>query len=144
MKSKFTHTEESPGFLLWKLTTAWQRKLRQALSVFKLSHIEFVYLACLQYLTQYERELTQAQLARHAQLDKMVISDTTQKLLKKQLIMRQDHRQDTRSYAIKLTAKGRELVDCVLPIVEQVDQHFFNKYKKQIKLLGKIANKTSV
>ena len=36
---------ESPGFLLWKVSNAWQRKQRAALQPFGLTHSQFVLLA---------------------------------------------------------------------------------------------------
>lgn len=132
MKTQFKRPEESPGFLMWKLTTEWQRQQRQALAKLDLTHVQFVFLACLQWLsTQGERTVTQSQLSEISQLDKMVVSETTQKLLKKNLIKRNDHATDSRSYALELTTQGHQIVDQALPIVENIDKDFF-KQKQQI------------
>ena len=80
MKTRFTHPKQSPGFMLWKLTTNWQKQLRQTLAPLELTHVQFVFLTCLQWLsTQQDTLVTQSQLARQSSLDKMVISESAQK-----------------------------------------------------------------
>lgn len=140
MKSLFKHPSKSPGFLLWKLTTEWQRQQRQALAAFKLTHVQFVFLACLGWLSsQNHSNITQSQLAEFSKLDKMVISETTRKLLKKHLITRGKHTNDSRSYALKLTLAGKNLVDQALSQVEAVDQMFFSVNKQQLLTLNKLS-----
>ena len=129
MKTRFAHPKQSPGFMLWKLTTAWQKHLRQTLAPLGLTHVQFVFLACLQWLsTQQDTLVTQSQLATQSSLDKMVISETTQKLIAKGWITRQRHEQDARAYDIALTHSGQTLIDQALPLVETSDQQFFIQY----------------
>ena len=126
MKTRFTHPKQSPGFMLWKLTTTWQKQLRQTLAPLELTHVQFVFLACLQWLsTQQDTLVTQSQLATQSSLDKMVVSETAQKLITKGWITRQRHEQDARAYGIALTDSGQALIDQALPLVETADQKFF-------------------
>jgi hypothetical protein len=65
--SRFETPEESPGFLLWRATLSWQRRIRSGLSPHELSHTQFVLLASLWWLEdQCSREPSQARLARQA------------------------------------------------------------------------------
>ena len=136
MKTRFTHPKQSPGFMLWKVTTAWQKQLRQTLAPLGLTHVQFVFLACLQWLnTQQDTMVTQSQLATQSGLDKMVVSETAQKLITKGWITRQRHEQDARAYGIALTDSGQALIDQALPLVEAADQTFFIQYPELKSLL---------
>lgn len=142
MKSLFKRPENSPGFLLWKLTNEWQRRLRQALAEFELTHVQFVFLASLKWLSAQKKEpVTQSQLAELSQIDKMVVSETAQKLLKKRLITRKGHKLDKRSYALELTARGHQLVDEALPAVETIDLQFFRENQDQFENLYELVSK---
>ena len=136
MKTRFTYPKQSPGFMLWKVTTAWQKQLRQTLTPLGLTHVQFVFLACLQWLsTQQEPLVTQSQLAKQSSLDKMVVSETAQKLIAQGWITRQRHEQDARAYDIALTDSGQTLIDQALPLVEAADQAFFTQYPELKSLL---------
>lgn len=126
MKTQFKRPEDSPGLLLWRLTMNWQREIRQTLKPFELTHPEFVYLACLLWLgSQDTGPIQQKHITLAAQMDKMVVSQTTQKLLKRSLITRKPHPVDSRGFQIELTAAGKKLTNQALPLVETTDQSFF-------------------
>ena len=46
---------DSPGFLLWKVSNAWQRQIRAALQPFSLTHSQFVVLATATWFGAEER-----------------------------------------------------------------------------------------
>jgi DNA-binding MarR family transcriptional regulator len=141
MESKFKTPENSPGFLLWKLTTEWQKKLRMALKPLDLTHVQFVFLASLQWLAfQTNTDITQSHIAETSKMDKMVISETTKKLLEKNLITRKRHKTDSRSYMLGLSENGLKLIDQALPIVEAIDIKFFNENKSKVKTLAIITS----
>ncbi len=128
MKTLYKHPTESPGYLLWRLTTNWQQQLRQALLPLELTHVQFVFLACLQWLTsQDEKNITQSHVAKLAGLDKMVISDTTKKLMAKKLILRHTHKIDNRAFTLKITKAGQDKLNQALPLVEQIDLKYFKE-----------------
>ena len=45
LPTRLSGPAESPGFLLWKISNAWQRRLRVALQPYELTHSQFVLLA---------------------------------------------------------------------------------------------------
>ena len=59
--------EESSGFLLWQVTTLWQRKVRQALVQYDLTHSQFVLLTCLHWLLIHNQDVTQIVLSKSFQ-----------------------------------------------------------------------------
>ncbi|MGA7719963.1 MAG: hypothetical protein WCA84_02175 [Ignavibacteriaceae bacterium] len=44
--------EESTGFLLWQVTNLWQREIKKALSIYGLTHSQFVLLASILWFAQ--------------------------------------------------------------------------------------------
>ena len=141
MNSDFDQPEQSPGFMLWRLTLDWQKRCRLALSDFEITHVQFVYLACLQWLSQQsDKRIAQASIAKLVGLDKMVVSETTKKLLVKKLIVRKANPDDGRAYTIQLTATGSRLVDDALPVVESIDREFFKQKVDKLESLVSMAN----
>jgi DNA-binding MarR family transcriptional regulator len=127
MAFSFKRPEDSPGFLLWRLTNDWQRQQRAALAKLKLTHAQFVVLASLLWLSANSSEpVTQQQIADHASMDKMMISDLIKTLDRKKLLKRISHKDDARAYALTLTPKGKELTIKTIPIVESIDTDFFH------------------
>ena len=140
MKTQFEHKDKSPGYILWKLTTEWQRLLRVVLSEFKLTHAQFVYLASLKWLVNTSDEVvTQNKLSVVSGIDKMVISETTQKLIDKNLITRSKSKEDKRSYSIALTSSGHRLIGAALPAIEKLDLAFFREKKQAFNKLADIV-----
>ena len=124
--SEFTTPDESPGFLLWQVSTLWQRKQRQALAALELTHMRFVLLAGIIWLEKKDLHLSQAQLASHAKTDLTMTSQVLRTLEKRGYITRLSHPKDTRAFSLVSTAKGKEVIAKALVIVEQVDRDFFS------------------
>ena len=49
---QFQRPEDSPGYVLWQLTMAWQRLIKQQLDPLDLTHTQFVLLAALAWLSR--------------------------------------------------------------------------------------------
>lgn len=142
MNFSFKRAEDSPGFLLWQLTNEWQRKQRKALAKVGLTHAQFVVLANVLWLTTHsEAPITQQDIAEHAHIDKMMLSDLVMTLCKKKLLHRTKHKDDKRAYALTLTDKGHKLALKAIPIVEGIDAKFFNAETKNLKYFLQILNK---
>lgn len=118
--------EQNPGFLLWRTTLSWQRRIRAALSPHDLTHVQFVLLASLWWLhDQGRQQPTQAQLAEQASTDLTMTSQVIRKLQARGLVQRQADRTDARAWRLRLTAAGGELLAVALPAVEAADQEYF-------------------
>jgi DNA-binding MarR family transcriptional regulator len=123
--SRFTRPEDSTGYLLWQVTHAWQRQLEQALAALDLTHLQFVLLAGIGWLTRNGDLLTQVELAAFCQIDVMQISQVVRKLEAKKLIRRTIHPTDTRAKVLVLTPIGQTKLQAALPLVEQLDAAYF-------------------
>ena len=128
LESDYGTPEESPGFLLWQVTNLWQRRQRAVLKEVDLTHVQFVLLASLAWLTRDDpqaAEISQAQLAQHAQVDVMMTSQVTRTLVEKGLIERTPHPRDSRANVLQVTARGQDVARRALRLVERADQAFF-------------------
>ncbi len=128
LNSEFIDAKDSPGFLLWQLTTTWQRQVRQALQPFKLTHTQFVLLFSCHWLSHQEGSpcVTQIQLAQHTKVDVNVTSQVLRTLEKRGLINRTSHSTDTRANVITVTPAGSDLAERAVHTVEAVDRTFFS------------------
>ncbi len=119
--------EDSPGFLLWQVSSMWQRRINAGLKPFGLTHAQFVLLASLTWLASEDKPLTQVDLASHAKMDVMMTSNVLRTLEEKGLIIRKPHPTDTRAKSLAMTSKGLKLAGEVVQVVERIDKEFFIK-----------------
>ncbi len=122
--------EESPGFLLWRVSTSWRTAIEAVLKPLKLTHPQFVVLATLSWLTKDGERVTQASVGKLAGLDPNTVSQILQGLEKKGLIERAGSL-DQRAKNPFLTAEGQQTLAKSLPAVESADAHFFKALSKQ-------------
>jgi DNA-binding MarR family transcriptional regulator len=115
---------ESPGFLLWKISNAWQRRQRMALQPFGLTHSQFVVLATATWFGAAET-LTQSRISRLSGIDPMTTSQVLRALEAAALIRRVDHPKDPRAKSIMVTRAGRDLARKAIVVVEETDAAFF-------------------
>jgi len=117
--------EESSGFLLWQVTTLWQRGIKKSLDTIDITHPQFVLLASLLWLSRQQEAVTQIDLSNHSKIDPMTTSTVIRTLEKKQLIERQEHHTDTRAKSISLTEQGIKITRQAVKIIEKFDAEFF-------------------
>src|SRR5258708_29539695 len=115
---------ESPGFLLWKISNAWQRRQRTALQAYGLTHSQFVVLATATWFGA-EEILTQARISQLSGIDPMTTSQVLRALEAAALIERVDHPTDPRAKSIMVTRAGRDLARKAVVVVEETDAAFF-------------------
>jgi DNA-binding MarR family transcriptional regulator len=118
--------EDSSGFLLWQVTSLWQREIRKALEPFDLTHSQFVLLASTYWLTLHNEEVTQIRLSTHTKIDPMTTSTVLRTLQTKGLLKRQEHSTDTRAKTVALTDAGEKVIKLAVKTVEKFDKSFFS------------------
>ncbi|GEM_PF-2287452 len=124
--SRFPTAAESPGFLLWKAANLHQRLQREALAGLGISPTQFSLLASFFHLARlHGGPVSQAAVAEHASLDKMLVSDGTRALLAKRLVVRRASATDGRAFEVALTARGVTVCNEALRVVEATDEAFF-------------------
>lgn len=123
--------EEATGLLFMRVYNAWHSQLKSRLREIGITHPQFVVLATIGYLAQWECEISQAMIAAHADMDPMSASQILSLLEKGGLIRREAHSRDSRAKAIALTDPGAAKIRAALPLVEHVDSLFFGSLKER-------------
>ena len=140
LESEFDNAKESPGFMLWIVTNAWQKAVRAALRPYDLTHVQFVLLASLTWLSS-DTPVTQRALATHAHTDVMMTSQVLRALEEKGLIRRSAHPTDSRAIELNVTAAGTALANSANAVVEKADHTFFSKLKGDDKTLTSLLRR---
>jgi len=124
LPTKFSGPGESPGFLLWRVSNAWQRQQRAALAPLGLTHSQFVILACTTWFGDKE-PLSQVRIGELTGVDPMTTSQIVRSLEKLKYLTRRPHPDDPRAKLIAATSAGRALAQKAVVVVEQTDAAFF-------------------
>jgi MarR family transcriptional regulator, organic hydroperoxide resistance regulator len=142
LPTRYASPGMSAGFLLWKVSNAWQRRQRAALKPFGLTHSQFVLLATTAWFGA-TKALTQARLSELSGVDAMTTSQIVRTLEEAGLLKRREHPDDPRAIAIAVTPAGRSRAAKALEAVEQTDEDFFEPVRAQstpfLKLLRVLA-----
>ena len=126
--TRYSGPLDSPGYLLWHATLRWQRAVTAALAPLDLTHVQFVLLACLDWLQGQPAGAAapnQLALARQAGTDVKMTSQVLGTLERKGLIERRADPADTRAKTVHLTAAGGRVARRAVRVVEDADERFF-------------------
>jgi DNA-binding MarR family transcriptional regulator len=127
--SVYEGPKQSPGFLLWHISTSWRSSIEAVLKVLELTHPQFVVLATSGWLIRNGKLINQAAIGKMAGLDPNTTSQIIKGLEQKGLITR-GQSSDGRAKNVSLTSKGTEILSRALPAVEVADAEFFNTLTK--------------
>ena len=124
--SPFKHAEadDSPGFLLWKITALWQQTLAGVLDDFGITQTQYAILASLRWFEERHQPATQTHLAEHAKLEKMTLSKAIRRLEEDGLVKRAQSSSDGRATQVRFTAKGRKITEAAIVAIEKADDGF--------------------
>ncbi|MBN2400981.1 MAG: winged helix-turn-helix transcriptional regulator [Spirochaetes bacterium] len=128
---KLKEPEEYPGFLLWQASNIWQRLIKNNIKQFNTTYTQFIILTSIIYLSQYNKQINQKQIAQQAKLDIMTTSDVIKTLEAKKLLVRSPYPDDKRYNSLKVTKKGTELVFNIFYHVRISDITFFRALGKK-------------
>lgn len=119
------NNDNSIGYLLYHLTTALQRAVKQQLDKLDITHTQFIILATTYRLSSQNKVVNQIDIAKQSQTDKMMVSKILRTLQEKQLILRVENSIDTRAKNINITPKGIEVFQQAFLLVKDVEKQFF-------------------
>lgn len=123
--------DDSPGFLLWKLTVLWQRTLTEVLSNLGITQTQYALLASICWLELKNGHVTQAGLIDHTKMDKMTVSKAIRKIETMGLLIRKPSCLDSRTSDVRLTVSGEKLTHRAIKAVESADNLFFSGLKEE-------------
>lgn len=121
----FKSPNDSPGYLLGQLAMLWQRKQKKVLDLLDLTQTQLALLAALGWLSKESNAVTQVDIAKQSNADRMMVSKVLRTLEDKSFITRHEHPTDTRAKVIKLTPEGERVLQKALVSVVNVDHEFF-------------------
>lgn len=145
-ESPFKHesADDSPGFLLYKITVLWQQKLGAIFASFGIYQTQYAILASLKYFEEKGEASTQSHLVEHARIDKMTLSKAVRALEDAGYVSRSDSKKDARAVSVKLTARGRKLVSSAIRAIEQADEEFFGCLNQETRVQYKSIARTLI
>ncbi len=125
--SPFKHAspDDSPGFLLWKITALWQMKLSELLGTFGITQTQYAILASLRWFEEQGEPTTQAHIADHARIERMTLSKSIRKLETDGLVFREKSAADSRAINVTFTPAGKALIQKAVVAIEKADDEFF-------------------
>jgi DNA-binding MarR family transcriptional regulator len=131
--------EDSPGFMLWRATLRWQRTIAAALRPVALTHVQFVLLASVWWLSDQASSThhlpSQRAVAAHAGVDVMMTSQVLRALERRGLLARTPDPTDARVKRLAVTQDGRRLAEQAISLVEEADALFFDHVESPAALL---------
>ncbi|MFT8361847.1 MAG: MarR family transcriptional regulator [Sporolactobacillus sp.] len=117
--------QASTGLLFMRAYNKWHTIISKQLRTLGLTHPRFVVLTTLNYLSQTCAFVSQAAIAKMADMDVMSVSQIINGLERDAFVTRIANPEDSRANAVILLPKGQDSVARALPLVEQIDDTFF-------------------
>jgi DNA-binding MarR family transcriptional regulator len=117
--------ENAVGFVLWRIVHRYQREIDQKLATLDLTHLQFTTLAMAAWLGRSGEPVTQAELARSADIHPMQVSHMLKTLESKGMIARARGSSDVRTKCIAVTSSGMKTLRRALPVAIEVQQRLF-------------------
>jgi DNA-binding MarR family transcriptional regulator len=126
---------DSTGFLLWRTTLRWQRAIAAALRPLGLTHVQFVLLASVWWLSRDGDLPNQRQVADHASTDVMMTSQVLRTLAARGLVTRAADAADARAKRLVVTGEGIRLAERAMTLVAAADRAFFAEVRDRAQLV---------
>jgi DNA-binding MarR family transcriptional regulator len=136
--------QDSPGFLMWHATLRWQRVVSLSLHPLRLTHVQFVLLAGVWWLTRSSGPPSQVDLAIHAGTDVKMTSQVIRKLEVRGLVTRTQDVNDSRIKRLAVTPAGAVLAIQAIKVVEAADRSCFGDITDLDEFLGTIRRLAGV
>lgn len=130
-KKYHERSDNSVGFSFIRVYNIWHRRIKTALSEIGLTHPQFVVIASLGYLSQFNQEVTQVVIAEASDIDVMTVSTIIKNLEKKELVERMPSLRDSRAKTVQLTENGINVMQSAMEIVEEIDETFFGQLEDE-------------
>lgn len=117
--------EKAVGFVLWRVVHRYVREIDRALVDLDLTHLQFTTLAMAAWLGRSAEPVTQAEIARFAEIHPMQVSHMLKTLEAKRLVARSRNTLDVRAKRIEVTTAGVTALRRALPVAIDVQERLF-------------------
>jgi DNA-binding MarR family transcriptional regulator len=129
-----TDSDAFTGLIFIRAYNKWHTTIKNELRAVGITHPQFVVMTVLNFLNQSAEFVTQASIAKMADMGVMSVSQIIRGLEGKGFLARTANPKDTRANAVRLLEKGQEAIRRALPIVEKIDEDFFSVLSDDEKL----------
>jgi DNA-binding MarR family transcriptional regulator len=126
-----TDSAASTGLVFVRVYNKWHNIIQKELRKIGITHPQFVVMTVLNFLSQTNEFVTQANIARMADMDVMSVSQILRGLETGGFLTRTANPKDTRANAVCLLLKGQDAIKKALPVVEKIDDEFFGVLLKE-------------
>lgn len=110
--------DQTPGFLVWRLSTKWRVAVDRALAPLGLTHAQYTLLGSLYGMHRAGRRPSQRGLADHTGLEPLYVSKLARSLESAGLVDRVADPADSRAVQLSLTEQGAETARQAVHIVQ--------------------------
>jgi DNA-binding MarR family transcriptional regulator len=114
--------EQTPGFLVWRLSMKWRAAVDRAIASTGLTHAQYSLLASLLGMERASLRPTQRELADHTGLEPLHVSKLARTLASAGLVHRAGDPRDTRAVRLSLTPNGHDVAARAIAIVAQLHE----------------------
>jgi DNA-binding MarR family transcriptional regulator len=118
-------SDASTGLIFIRAYNRWHTTIKNKLRGVGITHPQFVVMTVLNFLSQSDEFVTQASVAKMADMDVMSVSQIIRGLEEKRFLTRTANPKDSRAKALRLLEKGQKAIKRALPVVEKIDDDFF-------------------
>ena len=119
--------ENAFGFVLWRVTSHYQREMDRILASVELSNLQFVTLSLVGWFERSGTAATQIELSRFGGIHPMQLSQMLKTLEAKRFIVRKRDASDSRAKQAKLTLEGFNTLRRALPMAVDVQSRLFGE-----------------
>ena len=109
--------DQTPGFLVWRLSTKWRVAVDRALAPLGLTHAQYTLLGSLHGMHRAGRRPSQRRLADHTGLEPLYVSKLARTLEAAGLLDRVADPDDSRAVQLTLTEQGVETAGRAVDVV---------------------------
>ena len=109
---------QTPGFLVWRLSTKWRVAVDRALAPLGLTHAQYTLLGSLHGMHRAGQRPSQRRLADHTGLEPLYVSKLARTLEAAGLVDRVADPSDARAVQLSLTEQGAETASQAVRIVQ--------------------------
>lgn len=135
------NSDASTGLIFIRAYNKWHTTIKNELRDVGITHPQFVVMTVLNFLSQYDEFVTQASIAKMADMDVMSVSQIIRGLEEKGFLERMSNPKDTRANAVLLLEKGQDAIKMALPVVEKIDEAFFGVLSDDEKMFRNYLHK---
>jgi DNA-binding MarR family transcriptional regulator len=122
--SGYNRAEDILGVLIRRVSGLWRRTLNAQLSQIDLTEMQFVLLLGIAWKSQDGDTFTQSELAQHTKISRALASQVLRSLVRKRFILKSTS-SDTRTWRLRLTARGEKKVEQAFTILRRTEEEFW-------------------